>query len=180
MYPKFKCFVCMCISVIIHVHIYLHMCKRIYIWVLVNVCGWQPSVDLGYLPHLFTTLDIKTRSFEPRAESLLGGYLRGLRVEFPTGPKLSTQLSCQQPLSFRRLLVYQSLPGTLCHVLLADGQWSSQPSSMSRFLTLEENSHVNWNPPAALCSTVPSSFLPALSNIWPAGAVLVPTHDWEG
>lgn len=138
-----------------------------------------PSIQQDNLCHVFKNEQILTPQ-PPRAESLLGGYLRGLRVEFPTGPKLSTQLSCQQPLSFRRLLVYQSLPGTLCHVLLADGQWSSQPSSMSRFLTLEENSHVNWNPPAALCSTVPSSFLPALSNIWPAGAVLVPTHDWEG
>lgn len=77
-------------------------------------------------------------------------------------------------------MVYQSLPGTLCHVLLADGQWSSQLTSMSRFLTLEENSHASRNTPAALRSTVLSRFLPALSNIRPAGTVLAPTRECEG
>lgn len=79
-------------------------------------------------------------------------------------------------LSFRRLLVYQSLPGTFCRLILPGS--SSQGARPD--LLLSENGRESWNPPAAPHYTMPSSFLPALSNTWPAGAVLASTHDWEG
>ena len=54
MYPKFKLFACMHISVIIRVHVYLHMCRILYVHMLVNVCVYTPKtknkrtyIDLG-------------------------------------------------------------------------------------------------------------------------------------
>lgn len=89
-------------------------------------------------------------------------------------------------LSFRKVWVYRSLPGTFCHILADDRQWllRSQQAcpDFSLLCRMAMIVGVLQLHPTTQCHL--DSFLPFPTNSWPARAVLASTHDggpeWGG